>query len=208
MKLNSSLFDKIRIKSPAAEKAAEQAAKENLCEHAGCKKIGEFRAPKGRGREGQFFKFCAEHIKAYNATYNYFAGMSDGAVADYQKDAHTGHRPTWKLGVNSKTVRVAERNARRGADVTTNDPFSLFGDGTGQSGKVSEPQAPVISEAARKAYLTLDLPETSEPAAVKARYKLLVKRFHPDANGGDRSREERLQEIIRAYNYLKAVKRA
>ncbi len=208
MNLNSRLFDRIRISSPEDEAAAVRDAKEAACEHPGCKRVGEFRAPKGRGREGQFFKFCAEHVKAYNASYNYFAGMTDGAVADYQKDAIIGHRPTWKLGVNSKTIRAAEQGARRGADATTHDPFSLFGERGEQAGRVQAPQAPVMSEAARKAYATLDLAETTEPLAVKARYKQLVKRFHPDANGGDRSREERLQEIIRAYGYLKALKRA
>jgi DnaJ-class molecular chaperone len=38
------------------------------------------------------------------------------------------------------------------------------------------------------------------------RFKMLVKRHHPDANGGDRSTEDRLREIIQAYNYLKSVK--
>ena len=40
---------------------------------------------------------------------------------------------------------------------------------------------------------------------IKARYKLLVKRHHPDANGGDRSLEDRLREVIQAYSYLKSV---
>ena len=42
---------------------------------------------------------------------------------------------------------------------------------------------------------------------VKAKYKALVKQHHPDANGGDRSTEDRLIEIIKAYNYLKTVVR-
>ena len=44
--------------------------------------------------------------------------------------------------------------------------------------------------------------------AIKARYKDLVKRLHPDANGGDRSNEDRLREIIQAYNALKSAKLA
>ncbi|MCC2100522.1 MAG: DnaJ domain-containing protein, partial [Hyphomicrobiales bacterium] len=50
------------------------------------------------------------------------------------------------------------------------------------------------------------LDETADPAAIKARYKELVKRLHPDANGGDRSSEDKLREIIRAYNYLRTAK--
>ena len=41
--------------------------------------------------------------------------------------------------------------------------------------------------------------------AIKARFKELVKRHHPDANGGDRSSEDKLREIIQAYNYLKSI---
>ena len=42
-------------------------------------------------------------------------------------------------------------------------------------------------------------------AEIKVRFKALVKRHHPDANGGDRSTEDRLREIIQAYNYLKSI---
>ena len=51
-----------------------------------------------RLREGEYWRFCLEHVRQYNHSYNYFAGMSDEAVARFQKDAITGHRPTWKLG--------------------------------------------------------------------------------------------------------------
>ncbi len=37
------------------------------------------------------------------------------------------------------------------------------------------------------------------------RFKELVKRHHPDANGGDRSSEDRLVAVIQSYNYLKSV---
>ena len=51
-------------------------------------------------RENEYWRFCLEHVREYNSSYNYFAGMSDDAVARYQKDAVTGHRPTWKMGFN------------------------------------------------------------------------------------------------------------
>jgi DnaJ-class molecular chaperone len=57
---------------------------------------------------------------------------------------------------------------------------------------------------ARRAFEALGLDETVDAAAVKARYKQLVKQVHPDANGGDRSYEDRLREVINAYNTLKA----
>ena len=110
MNINSRLFDSIRIGASEAEAPVESDAPR--CSHPGCARMGEFRAPKGRGREGQFFLFCMEHVKAYNATYNYFAGMDDDALAAYAKQEEIGHRPTWKLGVNSKAARMSQRRPR------------------------------------------------------------------------------------------------
>lgn len=202
MNFNSRLFDRIRIGSPVAEEVTE--AEGARCEHQGCLRAGEFRAPKGRGREGQFFQFCLEHVKAYNATYNYFAGMNDEALAAYQKQEEIGHRPTWKLGVNSKAARMAQHgrvaNGDAGPDVQ--DAFNLFGARAAQHAARSEPR---LGALARRSLDTLGLDETADAAAIKARYKELVKRFHPDANGGDRSREGTLQEILKAYQQLKST---
>ena len=97
MDLNSRLFDSIRIKPSCDE---PKAAESGLCETPGCQNPGLYRAPKGRKAEGQYWRFCMDHVRAYNATYNYFDGMNDAAVQAYQKDAIIGHRPTWAMGVN------------------------------------------------------------------------------------------------------------
>jgi len=68
-----------------------------------------------------------------------------------------------------------------------------------------KPAEPRVGNASRKALDTLGLEPGADKAAVKARYKELVKRLHPDANGGDRSREEQLRAIINAYNYLRTT---
>ncbi len=98
MNLNSRLFDSIRVKPRPEERACGR--RRSACDHPGCKAAGEFRAPQGRDREGQFFCFCLEHVREYNASYNYFNGMSADDVAVYQRDALTGHRPTWAMGSN------------------------------------------------------------------------------------------------------------
>ena len=98
MKLDSKYFDSIRIKGrTAGAKRTEPGG----CQWKGCDAKGTHRAPMGRRREGHFFLFCVDHVRAYNANYNYFDGMSDGDVAAFQKDALTGHRPTWKTGANA-----------------------------------------------------------------------------------------------------------
>ncbi len=98
MNFDSPLFDRIRIRPSCDEPRRE--AREPACESVGCAATGLYRAPKGRGQEGQYWRFCLDHVRAYNQSYNYFAGMSDAAVAAYQKEAVIGHRPTWPLGVN------------------------------------------------------------------------------------------------------------
>lgn len=202
MNINSRLFDRIRIGHSEAEAVEEPVG--TPCDHPGCKRAGEFRAPMGRGREGEFFHFCIEHVKAYNATYNYFAGMNDEALAAYQKQEEIGHRPTWKLGVNSRAARMAQRGRVTNGEAETDvqDAFNIFGARRAQSAATPEPRVGVI---ARKALETLGLDDTADSAAIKARYKELVKRFHPDANGGDRSREGTLQEILKAYQTLKTT---
>jgi hypothetical protein len=205
MNLNSRLFDRIRIKAATDER--EAAPEVVACDHAGCKRAGAFRAPKGRGREGQFFLFCAEHVKAYNATYNYFAGMDDDALAAYQKEAVVGHRPTWKTGVNAKAARMAQRGVKRDKvdDVEIQDGFGLFG-ARNNAARAKRQEESRLGALSRQAFATLGLEETADKATIKARYKELVKRFHPDANGGDRSREERLAEILKAYGHLKTAR--
>ena len=200
MNLNSRLFDGIRVKSH--RKAAAAAAKPTSppCAHAGCKEPGDFRAPMGRDREGQFFCFCIDHVREYNATYNYFNGMTDEDVAQFQKEALVGHRPTWGMGVKSG-VR------EDGADPVGGDPLGLFRQRF-HRGVPPSAQPPRYSAATMKALNALELDDSATMTIVKVRYKELVKRHHPDANGGDRSCEEKLREIIRAYNYLKTIKLA
>lgn len=50
----------------------------------------------------------------------------------------------------------------------------------------------------------MGLPHSAEPAQVRERYGALVKQYHPDSNGGDRSMEHRLHVVIRAFKALKA----
>ncbi len=209
MNLNSPLFDSIRVKREPEPEARPQ---ERSCDHPACKAKGEFRAPKGRNREGEFFFFCLGHVKAYNASYNFFNGMSDDAVAAYQKDASIGHRPTWTLGTNAKNPRAAERGTKRarapGAEAPqTDDLFGLFENRFRQQRKVEAEQRK-LTEPTRKSLDALGLEDAATKAEIKMRYKEMVKRFHPDANGGDRSREDRLTEIVNAYNHLKRAGRA
>ena len=156
----------------------------------------------GRLREGQYFCFCIEHVREYNASYNYFQGMTDNDVAKYQKEAVIGHRPTWTMGVN----RTARGFREDGVDPAGfKDDLGMFRSRSYRK-PAAEAAKPKYGVAAMKALTNLGLDDTADAETIKARYKELVKRLHPDANGGDRSREDKLREIIQAYNYLRTAK--
>lgn len=205
MDLNSPFFDRIRIKPSCDEPRA--APTEPVCDKIGCRGVGAHRAPKGRGREGQYWRFCLEHVRDYNASYNYFAGMSDDAVQAYQKDAVVGHRPTFPMGVNGSGKASAEEGAAGTRDWAYFDPLGvLHGAGFAKAKRAApEPPRRRYSGVVQRALDTLGLDETATAKAIKAQYKSLVKRFHPDAHGGDRSFEERLRDIIKAHDTLKAA---
>ena len=136
-----------------------------------------------------------------------FAGMPDEDVVKHQKDDTIGHRPTWFVGVNSwarnRGLRNVERRNGFAHRFTTYDPFGLFGaKAEAAPDKPGEPPR-VLRRAERKCLRQLNLEDTATKAEVKARFKDLVKRHHPDRNGGDRRSEDKLREVIQAYNYLR-----
>jgi DnaJ-class molecular chaperone len=204
---SSKFFDSIRIKPNKLSAKAQARAKEEatVCEWAGCKNKGPHRAPKGRENSREYWHFCIDHVREYNQAYNFFQGMNPDDVARYQKDALTGHRPTWKMGANSGAKGKSESDVFEGAD-----PFQMFSELNGRGrwrpgAQQAKSETRKVMNAERKALQVMGLAAGATIVEVKAKYKALVKQHHPDANGGDRSTEDRLIEIIKAYNYLKTV---
>ncbi|OYX13198.1 MAG: molecular chaperone DnaJ [Rhizobiales bacterium 32-66-8] len=192
MKTDSPLFDRIRVK-PAADRLRRPTCP--ACQWAGCDRDGTHRAPKGRHAEGEYWTYCIDHVREYNKSYNYFAGMNDAAVSAYQKDALTGHRPTWRMGM---------RGAPNADPSGVRDPFGFAGEMGGTAGfEAPDVETRVIRTSERRALEVLGLEMSAEKLEIKARFKELVKLHHPDANGGDRSAEDRLRNVIQAYNTLK-----
>ena len=205
MKFDSPLYDRIRVKP---DQDRRRKAEHPACEWPGCANAGSHRAPKGRGHEAQYWSFCLGHVREYNHSYNFFAGMSDDAVARYQKDALTGHRPTWKMGLmGGRNSRARFDPARFSAEFDGSvDPFAVFGEATEpRNHGRAEPVGRTVHNAARKALDELGLEVSAQRAYIKARFKALVKRHHPDANGGDRTSEDKLRDILAAYKYLKSA---
>ncbi|MGD9784411.1 MAG: J domain-containing protein [Hyphomicrobiaceae bacterium] len=206
MKLNSKYFDSIRVAPRREREARERVDHRRLpeCQWKGCAKKADHRAPKGRGRDGEYFHFCLDHVRQYNATYNYFDGMSDGEVSEFIKEAVTGHRPTWRMGGNGEQPGIGPRPEQGGhTGPGVRDPHHLMRERMKRSPAPEPAYRRTLKPLEKKAMAALDLGPTANKADVKARFKALVKLHHPDANGGDRRSEEKLREIIQAYNYLK-----
>lgn len=211
MKLESKYFDSIRVSATKKKRGAgaapdPQDMPQSGCQWKGCDNPAKHRAPMGRGRDGEFFYFCADHVKQYNANYNYFDGMSDNEVEQFQKDARTGHRPTWKVGQNESGAQAKTDGKRpREQDVDVNDPHAFFAYRASQARAQSKVRRRKLRPLEKKSMDVMHLPETATKEEVKARFKELVKQHHPDANGGDRGAEDKLREIIQAYNFLKTA---
>src|ERR1700741_4642532 len=128
---SSKFFDSIRVK-PRLRATQEKRAREVVvtCEWPHCKEKGSHRRPKGRNNSREYFYFCLNHVREYNQSYNFFSGMNADAVARYQKDALTRHRPTWKMGGNTsakKGTGSPEADLEGAAD-----PFSMFSELNGR----------------------------------------------------------------------------
>jgi hypothetical protein len=166
------------------------------CARPDCAREGSYRVPKSRDQLNEHLWFCLEHARAHNESWDYFRGMSEGEIEAFRDAAVIGHRPTWPLGKRAARPRQGQGS-------------SVFQDGLGIFGETAEkarPRPPErrITGVQERALDVLNLDATATLQQIKARYKELVKRFHPDANGGDRGAEERLKQVIKAYGVLRA----
>ena len=183
----------IRIKP---DETVRRAAAPRRCARPECENEGTCRVPKARDRLNEYLWFCLEHARAHNKSWDYFAGMNETQIEAFRTEALTGHRPTWPLGKRSARARAGA------GEVHFDDGFSVFSDVAEQE----RPRAPErhLTRPQLQALEMLGLEPSATLQEIKARYKELVKRFHPDANGGDRGAEERLKQVIKAYGVLRA----
>lgn len=187
----SRFAESLRIKKP---KAPQTKKATRTCGIKGCENEATCRVPKSRDLS-DYVWVCQKHAREHNEKWDYFKGMTEEDIARFQEEALTGHRPTWPLG-----KRAAGMSGGQGS-YHVEDDFAVFGE--------NEPEKPrrperVLTGLQRQAFDTLGLEPSATLNEIKARYKELVKRFHPDANGGDRGTEERLKQVIKAYSVLRA----
>lgn len=204
-------FVDIRVRPPSEDEDARaydvNALKpgERQCDNPGCRVAGTSRAPKSRDLLNEHYWFCQPHAAEYNRNWNFYAGMSEGEIRARQSEEQmTGGRPTWEMKAGKLSREAAAFASKFGkGQQGYRDPFNIFGGG-GAGAKA----APVsrLGKIERNALADLDLEEGATGAEIRTRYLDLVKRCHPDSNGGDRSAEHRLQRVIKAYQALRKAK--
>ncbi len=161
------------------------------CDWPQCGGDGAHRAPRSRQEMKSYRWFCLEHIRVYNKSWNYYDGMTDDEVeADVRMD-NVGRRPSWPLGSNRLAYAFNAHAFDAGA------AFNDFGGFNGGGYKPRNGRKALTAE--EKAMAVLDLLPPVTLSTVKARYKELVKRHHPDANNGDKASEEKFKQISQAY---------
>lgn len=177
--------------------AAPPESHADRCQWPGCEGDARYRAPKSRNALREYHLFCLDHVRAYNASWNFFEGMSAEEIDAFRHEDLTGHRPTWRVGVRASLAFAHSRRA---------DPFGLFRP-EGSEPEV-EPRLAGLPPEERRAWQALGFDRPANADELKARFKELVKLNHPDANGGDKEAEDRLRVVIQAYRTLAARQRA
>ncbi|MGK6318066.1 J domain-containing protein [Sphingomonas sp. DT-204] len=174
-----------------------------MCEEPGCDEPGEFRAPplEGPGARGEgpvrYRWLCLEHVRAFNARYNFFNGMTP-------EEIHEAQRPYagWERETRAFATAGADRPPRW-ADFS--DPLDAIGARFRERMAAEKARAdgkPLLPED-RAALRVLGLGVDADRKALRARYSELVRKFHPDRNGGDRTHEAALQKVVEAYQRLR-----
>jgi hypothetical protein len=165
------------------------------CSVPGCRAPGEYKAPVQPANfdgPGAFTLLCLDHVREHNAKYNYFEGMSAEEISEAQSPISGWDRSTRAF-------------ATAGADPAPSwsdfsDPLDAISARFRQSRRE---QLSRFTKSERRALSVLGLGEDASLKSVRSSYSKLVRRFHPDRNGGDRSHEKQLSEVIEAYQLLR-----
>jgi hypothetical protein len=181
---------------------------QRACAHPQCARPGEFRAPNPYGRAsgpngpGDFQYLCLDHVREFNLGYDWFAGMSADEIAAAQSPLNIWPTESRAFRANGNVDAPP-----KWADF--NDPLEAI---TARfKGRMDEAvphmrsDGRILNAEDRKALKTLKLDGDADRKAIRSAYSRLVRRYHPDKNGGDRSHEKALQDVIAAYTHLKMM---
>ncbi len=184
-------------KSPRGRRGMSGASETSTrqCDFEGCQEAGKFRAPKAPDVLDDFFWFCQQHVREYNLKWNFFDGTTEAEInAQQSKDK------VWERATKPMTDPEARAWARLGIE----DPHQVLGKNATQNpGRGGVAAARKLPPTEKRAIDILETTADASKADVRKAYKALIKVLHPDMNGGDRSQEEQLQEVVWAWDQIK-----
>jgi len=173
-----------------------------LCAEPGCTEPGEFRAPAEGSRSGfdgpgEWRWLCLDHVRAFNARYNFFDGMSPDEINEAQRP-YAG----WERETRAFSTGGADRPPRW-ADFS--DPLDAISARfrAGTAAVAQRKDGKPLSGEDRQALGVMGLEIDADRKGLRTRYAELLRRYHPDRNGGDRSHERKLQGVVEAYQHLR-----
>lgn len=178
---------------------------ERMCEWAGCTQKAAYRAPKSPQALDEFRWFCLEHVRLYNSRWNYYRDMTEEEIVASQRTDQLWGRQTWRLGKGQGASGEPHADGEAWRRFGFEDPLDVLGEkATLNPGeRNAEARARLLPKATRRALEVMKLDVDVTRRDIRLRYKELVKRYHPDQNGGDRSEEDRLREVLQAWDTLK-----
>ncbi|MFQ6548405.1 J domain-containing protein [Aestuariibius sp. 2305UL40-4] len=166
-----------------------------VCDHPGCEEAGKYRAPKSPDTLDDYYWFCKDHVREYNNKWNFFETATEAEIEEQADKDRVWERETKPFGKRGEEQRAW---ARLGID----DPHQVLGDNaTRNPGKGAGTRKLPPTE--RRAIEILEAKDNWTKAEIRKAYKALIKVLHPDMNGGDRSQEEQLAEVVWAWDQLK-----
>ncbi len=164
------------------------------CDHPGCSEAGQYRAPKSPDHLDEYFWFCRDHVREYNLKWNFFSGQTE---EEFQKMVDSDR--VWNR--STKPFNKPDGESRAWQRLGIQDPLEILGEnGTQTPGRSTGRKLPPTE---RRALEILDARDTWTRTEIRKQYKLLVKDLHPDMNGGKRTDEDRLQEVVWAWDQIK-----
>jgi hypothetical protein len=171
------------------------------CDISGCPHRGEYKAPKSRNELKEYYWFCLDHVREYNQNWDFFKGMSRGEIEHHMYKNAVWDRPTWR----STQAGFSEDRVKKTVYERFTQGESIFQDFTmdGKEEQSARVNVQSIPHPAVEALAVMNLEPPIEWEEVKARYKALAKKYHPDTNRMDKNAEEQLKKINLAYSILK-----
>ncbi len=188
--------DKKRRKSGRRGMSGAFETSTRVCEHPGCEESGQYRAPKSPDTLDDYWWFCREHVREYNLKWNYFAGKTEEEFEKFIDNSRVWDRPT-------KPFSKATEEGRAWSRLGVEDPHEILGENATRNPGRATAGTRRLPPTERRALEILDARDHWSRTDIRKQYKSLVKDLHPDMNGGNRDDEERLQEVVWAWDQIK-----